>query len=82
MAKLVWHWRFTPRLAIRCWSASVRPSQLVGDMRRALINLDADKPVPPQILQDFVRRAREMDFKDLEADPCRVSCLCLFPHGL
>lgn len=77
---LVWHWpSLTPRLAIR-WSASVRPSQLVGDMRRALINLDADKPVPPQILQDFVRRAREMDYKDLEADPCRAS-FCLFPHA-
>ena len=79
MAKLAWHWRFTPRLAIR-WSASVRPSQLVGDMRRALI-LDDDKPVSPQILQDFVRRAREMDFKDLEADPCRVFCFRLSPHA-
>ena len=58
------------------FSSTARPWQLVRDMRRAfyVTELEAafpDKAVAPHVLQDFVRRAKEIDvYKDPEAFQC------------
>eukprot|EP00435_Cladocopium_sp_Y103_P058927 s952_g20.t2 len=53
------------------FSSTARPLQLVRDMRHSLYaEREAafpDKAVAPDVLQDFVRRAKEIDFKDPEA---------------
>lgn len=67
------HWPLCTRAAhVRFSSTStVRPWQLVRDMRRSLyVEREAafpDKAVAPHVLQDFVRRAKDIDFKDPEA---------------
>lgn len=66
------HWPLGTRAAhVRFSSTTVRPWQLVRDMRRSLyVEREAafpDKAVAPHVLQDFVRRAKDIDFKDPEA---------------
>ena len=67
------HWPLCTRAVhVRFSSTSTaRPWQLVRDMRRALyVEREAaipDKAVAPQVLQDFVRRAKDIECKDPEA---------------
>ena len=66
------HWPLGTRAAhVRFSSTTARPWQLVRDMRRSLyVEREAafpDKAVAPHVLQDFVRRAKDIDFKDPEA---------------
>ena len=87
------HWPLCTRAAhVRFSSTStVRPWQLVRDMRRSLyVEREAafpDKAVAPHVLQDFVRRAKDIDFKDPEAFMPQqayfyifFTCLKLFFH--
>ena len=65
-------WPFPRLLTHVRFSTIARPWQLVRDMRNSLYVTEResafpDKAVAPHVLRDFVRRAKEIDFKSPEA---------------